>query len=311
MDRYGREMVNTHKPSRFRRPKIRLDWTAKPPEDLPPGLVVRLPDRGDVVVRDSGGDGPAVLLLHGWMFTADLNWFGSYRPLVDAGYRVLSLDHRGHGRGLRTGAPFRLLDCADDAASVVQELGIDQVVAVGYSMGGPIAQLMARRHLDLLSGLVLCATACDWRDPGLKVAWRLMGALRLLMGLVPRSFWAGLLRSMGIAEIGRDHWAVAELSRGNGHDLAEAGRELGRFDSRPWSNELRLPSAVVVTALDAAVPARKQRALAEALAAPVFEVAGDHQVPAIHPAAFNEALLGALDSVTTHRRSGAVPTPLD
>ncbi|CAN5906607.1 hypothetical protein BH23ACT2_BH23ACT2_14930 [soil metagenome] len=296
-------MSDTSKPSRFRRTKVRLDWTAKPPENLPPGRIVRLPDRGDVVVRDSGGDGPAVLLLHGWMFTADLNWFGSYQPLVDAGYRVLSLDHRGHGRGLRTGAPFRLLDCADDAASVVQELGIDQVVAVGYSMGGPIAQLMARRHPDLLSGLVLCATSSDWQDPGLKVAWRFMGVLRLLMGLVPRSFWSGLLGSMGIADIGRDHWAVAELSRGNGRDLAEAGRELGRFDSRPWSSELRLPSAVIVTTLDAAVPAHKQRAPAEALAAPVFEVAGDHQVPAIDPPAFNQALLAALLSVTTHRRS--------
>lgn len=303
-------MGEERRPSRFRRPKVHLPWAASPPDDLPPGSVVHLPGRGDVVVRDSGGRGPVALLLHGWMFTADLNWSGAYQPLVDAGYRVLAFDHRGHGRGLRPGATFRLVDCADDAAILLTRLGIRQAVAVGYSMGGPIAQLMARRHPDLVSGLVLCATSRDWRDPGLRIAWRFMALVRLVMGVAPRPFWAAVLRSMGITGLGRRHWAVGELTRGDGYDLAEAGREMGRFDSRPWIGELGLPAAVVVTMRDAAVPTRKQLALAEALVAPVFEVDGDHQVPAVDPPAFNEALLAALHSVTTHRRSTAAASPL-
>ena len=39
------------------------------------------------------------MLLHGWMVSADLNWCGAYGELAAAGYRVLAIDHRGHGRG--------------------------------------------------------------------------------------------------------------------------------------------------------------------------------------------------------------------
>lgn len=106
-----------------------------PPLDLPEGRIVLLEDRGEAFVRDTGGDGPVILLLHGWMFPSDLNWAPMYEPLRRAGYRVLAMDLRGHGRGLRTPAAFRLADCADDAAGLLDALGIDRAVPVGYSMG--------------------------------------------------------------------------------------------------------------------------------------------------------------------------------
>ena len=59
-------------------------------------------------LRDTGRDGPVVMLLHGWMASADLNWCGAYGDLFQAGYRVLAIDHRGHGRGLRPLERFRL-----------------------------------------------------------------------------------------------------------------------------------------------------------------------------------------------------------
>jgi alpha-beta hydrolase superfamily lysophospholipase len=89
-----------------------------PPAQLPPARMVTVPGRGEFFLRDSAlaqpADGPAVLLLHGWVVSADLNWHGAYDALVDAGYRVLAIDHRGHGRGLRAPKRFRLTDCADD-----------------------------------------------------------------------------------------------------------------------------------------------------------------------------------------------------
>ena len=51
---------------------------------LPPGRTVLVPGRGEFFLRDTGGDGPPVLLVHGWMFPSDLNWLQSYRPLRDA-----------------------------------------------------------------------------------------------------------------------------------------------------------------------------------------------------------------------------------
>ena len=126
--------------------------------DLPSGRVVTLTGRGTTYVRECG-EGPPLLLLHGWTANADLNWAHCFAPLADAGRRVIALDHRGHSRGIRDPRPFRLEDCADDAAALVRELGLGPVVAVGYSMGGPIAQLLWQRHPHLVDGLVLCATA--------------------------------------------------------------------------------------------------------------------------------------------------------
>ena len=96
------------------------------PPVLPPGAAMELPGRGTTYVRRLEGppDAPTVLLLHGWTASADLNWFTCYAPLAEH-YRVIALDHRGHGRGIRSRKTFRLEDCADDAVAVCDVLGID------------------------------------------------------------------------------------------------------------------------------------------------------------------------------------------
>jgi pimeloyl-ACP methyl ester carboxylesterase len=265
--------------------------------ELPPGGLVRVPGVGELFVRDSAGDGPPVVLLHGWMFPSDLNWFRAYGPLADAGYRVLAIDHRGHGRGLRTDEPFTLTACASDAAAVVRALELGPVTAVGYSMGGPIATLMARDHADTVSGLVLGATAREWTEPGMKMLWRSMGVLRLALNLFPLESWRWGLRRAGFPNSPVTSWVAAELSRGSGRDLAEAGRELGRFDSRPWIERLDVPAAVIVTTRDSAVPPRKQYELARSLSAPVFEIDCDHAGVTVKGAEFARVLLEATRAV--------------
>src|SRR4051812_39564627 len=188
---------------------------AVPPAELPPGRIVLLPGRGETLVRDSGGDGPVVLLLHGWVASADLNWAPVYAAVRDAGFRVVALDHRGHGRGLRSTEPFRLTDCAADAAALLRELGTGPAIAVGYSMGGPIAQLMARDHGELVDGLVMGATATDWADWYMKGFWRSMSVLRLLLGLLTVSGWRRLLGLAGVPPGPERDWAAAEVSRGS------------------------------------------------------------------------------------------------
>ena len=206
-------------------------WAPEPPVPLPRGCVVHVPGRGEMFLRDCGGDGPPLLLLHGWMFSADLNWYRTYAPLAEAGYRVLAVDHRGHGRGLRTPEPFTLQDCADDAAALVAHLGIPPVLAVGYSMGGPIASLLARDHPEWVSGVVLGATAMDWSGRRMRTFWRTMAALRLAMGLAPESFW-------------QPRAARRRVPRVADHDLDRGGaqpRQLGRHRrGGPRARPLRL-----------------------------------------------------------------------
>lgn len=270
-----------------------------PPIDLltrlPPVSLLPIAGRGELFVRDSGGDGPPLILLHGWMFSADLNWGLSYGALTGAGYRVIAIDHRGHGRGLRTLERFRLRDCADDAAAVVRALHCGPVVAVGYSMGGPIAALLARDHPELVSGLVFCATATNWQVPRMRPFWRTMGLLRLVLALAPIGLWRRVLRRWGLPDSELTDWVATELTRGSARDLAEAGRELGRFDARPWIGRLAAPSAVVLTSRDRSVLPRMQRELAAAAGqAPIFEVAADHFAVSEATERFNAALLEGL-----------------
>jgi 3-oxoadipate enol-lactonase len=120
---------------------------------MPPGGRVWVPGRGRPWVWDSGGPpgAPTVVLLHGWMSTAALNWCRCVGPLA-ASMRVVAIDHRGHGRGIRSLRPFRLEDCADDVAALIGKLDVGPAVVAGYSMGGPLAQLScARRRPDSLT----------------------------------------------------------------------------------------------------------------------------------------------------------------
>jgi 3-oxoadipate enol-lactonase len=274
----------------------------EPPVELPPGRLVHVPGRGEFFIRDSGGDGPPILLLHGWMFQSDLNWYRCYGPLADAGYRVLAIDHRGHGRGLRTPADFRLVDCAADAAAVVRELGCGPVTAVGYSMGGAVAQLMARDHRDTLSALVLSATAPNWTEPRMRRLWKAMGALRLTLNTFPTSAWRRTLNWAGFKDNPTTTWIAAELSRGSSKDIAEAGRELGRFDSRAWLGGVEIPAVVVVTARDASVPPRKQRELAQLLGARAFDDDGDHDSVVVRGRHYVQVLLEGLEAVAPTRQ---------
>jgi 3-oxoadipate enol-lactonase len=264
---------------------------------MPPARTLLVPGRGELFLRDTGGDGPAVMLLHGWIATADLNWCGAYGALVEAGYRVLAIDHRGHGRGLRPLVPFRLADCAADAAAALRQLEVAPALIAGYSMGGAIAQLIGCDHPDVASGIVLSGTAQHWQDPETRRVWRAMGAMGLSLSLAPRAFWRWGFRRAGLPHNPRTLWIQSELMRHLARDIAEAGRELGRFDSRPWLPSVEVPIAVVITTRDEAVPVYKQRELAAAARAQVFSAPITHLEVVSRADAFNPPLLRALGAL--------------
>jgi len=266
--------------------------------------------RGTFHVRELAGPpgAPTVVLLHGWTATADLNYFTCYHELAKH-FRVIAFDLRGHGRGLRTRLPFRLGDCADDAAVIATELGVDRFIPVGYSMGGPVAQLVWRRHPERVQGLVLCATAAYFAGRrNERVSFLGLAGLAGLARLTPPQAKSWLTQQLYLQRRTDqwEPWASEELSRHDWRMVLEAGGSLGRFSSSGWIGEIDVPTAVVVTTADRVVPPRRQLRLAEGIpGARIVRVNADHTAVVSKPHKFVPALMAACLQVATRSSNAA------
>jgi 3-oxoadipate enol-lactonase len=278
---------------------------------LPPGREVHLPGRGTTFVRELPGPypgAPVVMLLHGWTATADLNWFTSYEELGKH-FRVIALDHRGHGRGIRSRKVFKLADCADDAACLAAELGISQFVAVGYSMGGPVAQLLWRRHASAVRGLVLCATTGSFSHTRAeRVGFLGMSGLAALARLTPQQTKEWLTDQMFLSRKAKmwEPWAVREAARHDWRMVLEAGRAIGSYSSTSWLGEIDVPTSVIVTMRDNVVPLRRQITMFEAIPnATVTRVDGAHDAIVANAERFVPALVAAVLDVVRRGHESA------
>ena len=277
------------------------------PPVLPPGAAMELPGRGTTFVRRLEGppDAPTVLLLHGWTASADLNWFTCYEPLAEY-YRVVALDHRGHGRGIRSRKTFRLEDCADDAVAVCDVLGIDKFIPVGYSMGGPVAQLIWKRHRERVAGLVLCATSSYFatsREE--RLSFLGISGLAAVARLTPAQARQWLTEQFYLQRKADqwEPWAIHEASRHDWRAVLEAGRAIGNFSSRDWIGDVDVPTSTLITMRDRVVPVRRQIRLFEAIPdVEAFRVNADHDAVVASAKLFVPTLLRACRSVVERSR---------
>lgn len=282
--------------------------TTKP--RVPEGKFVQLGERGTVLVRDFGGKpgAPVVVLLHGWTASADLNWFTCYQALGEQ-YRVIAFDHRGHAAGLRTRKTFRLEDCADDAADIATELGIDRFIPVGYSMGGPIAQLIWRRHPERVDGMVLCATAPFFsnRRPE-RLSFLGLAGLATIARFTPEQTRERLTEQLYLQRKTQrwEPWAVEEAASHDWRTVLEAGKEIGRFSSADWIGDVDVPTSVLITMDDGVIPLARQVKLFELIPhAEAFRVDGDHDSVVADAERFVPTLIRALASVVGRTSPGS------
>ena len=171
------------------------------------------------IAYDVFGAGKPVMMIHGFGSNANVNWIdtGWVETVTDAGYQVITLDNRGHGRSQKlydpAYYPSRIM--AHDAVNLLDHLGIEQAALVGYSMGARIAAFAA---LDA---------------PG-RVGAAVIGGLgiKILEGLAANAEIVAALNAERLEDvkgrIGRQYRIFAEHTKSDRKALAacmEAGRQ--------------------------------------------------------------------------------------
>jgi pimeloyl-ACP methyl ester carboxylesterase len=115
------------------------------------------------------GKGPPLLLIAGTGYGGATWYSGVAESFVREGFTVITYDHRGLGKSDKPDGLYSTRQFAADAAGLLKELDIDDVHALGHSMGGRVAQWLALDHPDCLRSLVLAASGPGEFDPNFKV----------------------------------------------------------------------------------------------------------------------------------------------
>jgi non-heme chloroperoxidase len=100
------------------------------------------------------GDGPAVVLVHGWPVDSR-SWEPQLYPLLTAGYRVITYDRRGFGRSSRPTAGYDFDTLAADLHALLEHLDLRDATVVGFSLGtGELARYIGRYGTGRLGAAV-------------------------------------------------------------------------------------------------------------------------------------------------------------
>ncbi len=258
-------------------------------------------DLGDVSLAvDARGDGPALLLVHGFPLDHSL-W--AHQVATLARWRRIAPDLRGAGASDAPDGGYSMTVYADDLVRLLDALHIERAVVAGLSMGGYIAFEMLRRHRARVMGLILVDTRADadsaearqGRDTMIEVA-RTQGAAAVAERMVPRL----LGRSSQQTQPHVVEQVRAMVGRTPVPGIVGAlGAMRERPDSTPLLSTIDVPTLVVVGAEDEVTPPPAARAMASAIpAAAMTTIPGaGHLAPLEAPTAVTRVIAEFLEAL--------------
>jgi pimeloyl-ACP methyl ester carboxylesterase len=186
---------------------------------------------GDGVVlhaRDWGGQGQAVVLLHGLASNARI-WDGVAPRLVGAGLRVVALDQRGHGASEQPDSGYDFAAVRGDLGRALAALGLERPVLVGHSWGAHVALEYAADRPAAPAGLVLVdgalAGAAEWAGRTREEVRRRLAPPRFAL---PLADW---LARAGRFDPGGQDWVRDYLRAGVEVDDRGVARSRFHFDN--------------------------------------------------------------------------------
>jgi pimeloyl-ACP methyl ester carboxylesterase len=245
----------------------------------------------DITYADSGGDGPPIVLSHG--FLMDHTMFDPQLSVLAPNFRVITVDARGFGATAAPG-PFSYWDLARDILGLLDELGIDRAVVGGMSQGGFVSLRVALLAPERVRGLVLIDTQAGQEDPALAGQYEALDQVWLASGPEPvQDMVASII-------LGSADWApwLADWAVRDRDELHLAFRCLmDRDDVTARLGEISCPVVILHGTADAAIPMEHAETLLAGLAGPAQLVrieGGSHAANLSHPEQVNPALLAYL-----------------
>ena len=256
---------------------------------------------GSDIRYDVRGSGPTVLFLHA--FPLNLGMWEGQAAALEGTHQVVRFDDRGFGSSSPGEGLLTMERIADDAAAVLDHLGVGQAVVCGCSMGGYAVFALLRRHADRLRGLVLQDTrpGADSEEGRRNRSLLAQKVLKEGASAAADAFLPKLLGETShqtrpdLVTRVRD-MILSASPRGIADALAGLA---ARADSTPTLRDVRVPTLVVCGAEDVLTPPSESEAMHRAIANSVLEIipAAGHLANLENPAAYNEALLRFLAGI--------------
>ncbi len=205
---------------------------------------------------------PAVLLLHGLGATS-ISWQFQLTTLADTGFRPIAPDLPGFGESAFVGDGWTIPGVANSMVDLLSRLGIESAHIVGLSMGGVIAQQIARTHPQIVRKLVLVSTFSVLRAESLETwfYFLLRAFLLLIFGLKAQARRVAL-RVFPKPDQGLQRELLEKtIARSNKRAYRSAMFSLGRFDSRQWLSEIKAETLILTGNEDTTVSPERQTLL--------------------------------------------------
>jgi len=210
-----------------------------------------------IYYKSNGNDQSDRLLvcIHG--LTTNHTLFSDFiQELKDLNLLVISPDLRGCGESIDIEGKFNSNEAVEDIKEILDNYKTHKVVLLGYSQGGTVAQLFAKKYPDRVSGLILCNTYAH----NTATFSELMEAyiMRFLLRFFSLKTFANLMtgvlkKEKQLSQKQLEDFRQMELTN-NKKAIRAYAKELITFDSRPWLNEIHQPCLIIRGQDDYAVP---------------------------------------------------------
>ena len=245
-------------------------------------------DRDGVKIHyEVTGDGPALLLTHGYSATGEM-WQGQLATLSPH-FKVITWDMRGHGASdyPQDQAAYSEAATVADMAALLEAVGAEKAIIGGLSLGGYMSLAFHRAHPERTRALLIIDTGPGYKNDQAREGWNANAIRR-----------AERLEADGLGDVSKASAEVRQARHRDATGLARAARGmLTQRDARVIESlpGVAVPSVVIVGAQDAPFLAASDYMAAKIPGARkiVIEGAG-HSVNIDKPDAFNAALMGFL-----------------